>query len=186
MLGETLQKKRSGDINEHYNLLEQAEHRALESVQFPKEELPCILGCAKQFHALGSVETANHILKRLGEIFSEDAEVLARLDRVSNEPVTAAGKRKAAAINSDGISLYKSGDFEAALAKFKEGIGIFPRSAEFHLNYILSAVSKMESLGRDTGLADKCYESIELIKKLDDSEQYKERLSKMAKRLNAI
>jgi len=185
-LGETLQKRREGDADEASAPLEQAERSAVATARYSKDELPTIIGCIKQFYELGSPDTANYILKRLSEIFSEDPEVLNRLDRVSAEPITPNGRRKATKINKEGVLLYKSRDFEGAKEKFSEGITMFPQSAELHLNYILIIISIMESQGSDSTLENECHKSIELVKKLDVAMRYNERLSKYSRRLSGV
>ena len=186
ILGEASQKKLDSQTDEAHDLLDQAIRRATDTLRYMKEELPSIIGCAKQFYKLGSPSTANHILKRLSEIFSEDADILNRLDRVSTEPITPEGKRKATETNAEGGRCYKSGDYDGAIDKFEEGISMFPRSIEFQLNYILASISKMENQGANKYQKDECNKHIELVKKLGATGQHEERLSKMSRRLRSI
>ena len=185
-LGEAIQQKRYGDTVEANTLLEKAENKAADTVHYTKEELPSIIGCINNFYELGASEAASHILKRLCEVFSEDSEVLHRLDRVSNEPVTPGGRRMAAEINAKGGQLYKAGDFDVAIDKFREGINMFPRSAELHLNYLLVAISKMEAHGDNSELNEECRKSIGVVKKLDINGQHEKRLAKLLQRLGGV
>jgi tetratricopeptide (TPR) repeat protein len=94
------------------------------------------LDYAKTLFRLGHNDEAKHLLARLAEQFSGNADILRKIENLLDEPVSFRQKLKARGLTRDGIKAFEAGDLEAAANAFKAALDIVPDHAALNLNLV--------------------------------------------------
>ena len=102
-----------------------------------------------------------------------DEQVLKRIDRISDEPISVAGKSCAADLSKQGITAYQKKSFDQAITIFSDALKMFPNHVGVNLNLIQAILAKNETDGKTTEFYQRCKECFTTIGKLNvEHKQY--------------
>lgn len=104
---------------------------------------------AKSLSRAGDTEQARALLAEVVAEPGPDPALLARADKVLDEPVSQGGKRKIIELNHLGIERFRANDFVGARGAFALAHARFPRNVELNLN-LLQALLKLIAQGEDS------------------------------------
>ena len=133
------------------------------------------LDMAKTYRAIGDDAKAKELLKDLAEKHADDPEICLKIDAMSDEPITAHGKRKAVELNQTGKTLFTNKEFDKAIQLFSQALVHYPNNAGLNLNLMLALVKKMSSDGISRRGIDRGREAAEKLSHLDESSPLYER-----------
>ncbi|MBX2809099.1 MAG: response regulator [Cellvibrionaceae bacterium] len=97
--------------------------------------------------ALGDKHKAYKEMHLVAKQCKGDKKVLERIDRISEEPITLAGKQCAAELSKAGIEAYHNKDFDQAVTIFKDTLNMFPNHIGVNLNMVQVVLAKTENEG---------------------------------------
>ncbi len=102
------------------------------------------LELAKSLSQSGDNTEAEKILKRL-VARSKDDDILAKADKVLDEPISENGKARIVKLNRQGIKAFKAGDYAKAVTFFKNAQLFFPKNIELNLNLVQALIKSIKS-----------------------------------------
>lgn len=105
------------------------------------------LDMAKTYKAIGNDEQSLQLLKELAEKHADDPDICLKIDAMSDEPITAHGKRKAVELNQTGKQLFAKKEFNKAIQLFNQALIHYPNNVGLNLNLMLALVQKMNADG---------------------------------------
>ncbi len=104
----------------------------------------------------GSKQSAYKELHLLSKEYKDSPTVLKTIDRISEEPISVAGKACAADLSKSGISAYQQKDYDKAISIFSEALKMFPNHVGVNLNLIQVILAKNEISGKTTEYFNRC------------------------------
>jgi len=162
----TVQGKESHAVS----LLNKAEkqYEALE-----EKDVDMRLDFARAHLTNGDKSKAHEELEVLSEEYSNDAEVLKRIDYISDEPMSAAGKASAANLSKQGVAAYQAKEYDKSIEIFTNALTLFPKHVGVNLNLVQVALDKSEADGKSKDIYSYCQECFSRVDGLDsDHKQY--------------
>ena len=133
----------------------------LEQVEEKSPDL--LIDMAKNYKALGQHDKSHAILAQLAIDYASNADVCDAIDRVSDEPLTKQGQRKAVELNNEGKQLFASKDYEKAISLFAQATRHYPNNIGLNLNLMLALVRQMTSTGATTEMVRQCQSTRDAI-----------------------
>lgn len=183
-LQETQKKYADQDIKIQTKLIES---RAFNSIKKDKEAQASLADAEKRIkeHGSGSLKTqtqlvrsyldagqkdrAMMILEDLADTYKDNPGVLAQLDQLSDEPVSADGKRKVVRINKNGIEMFEKGDYERAALYFTKATQHFPKHVGIRLNAIQALLFDIKENGATANKVLQCNTNLSAISGMEDN-----------------
>jgi len=121
----------------------------------------------------GSKQEANKELYLMARQYKNDNTVLERIDKLSDEPISLAGKKCAAELSRSGINAYKNKNYDDALKIFTDALCLYPNHTGLNLNLVQAALAKTNDLGPDERLDQLCVQCIRRVGELgEDNAQF--------------
>lgn len=98
----------------------------------------------------GDKQTAYKELHLLSKEYRDVPDVLKSIDKISEEPISVAGKSCAADLSKSGISAYQQKDYDKAINIFSDSLRMFPNHVGVNLNLVQVILAKNEESGKTT------------------------------------
>ncbi|TQV84693.1 response regulator [Exilibacterium tricleocarpae] len=136
-------------------------HALYEETEDPAIETS--LDCARALLATGRHREAQILLVRLAREHPDDADLIAKIDALAQEPVSEPGKKLAGDLTRQGISQYEAKQYREAIDTFTEAIGLYPKHIGLNLNLvqvILAEAKARQNLGEYTSLYRRCLRQV--------------------------
>ncbi len=125
-------------------------------VLHPKD-IDAHLDCARAQIMTGDKQAAYQALHVLSREHKGSPEVLKQIDKISEEPISVAGKMCAASLSKEGISAYQQKDYKKSVKIFTDALKMFPNHVGVNLNLVQVVLAKNET-------EDKTYEDYKRCK----------------------
>ena len=117
----------------------------------------------------GDKQKAYQELHILSQECKDKPEVLKRIDRISEEPISVAGKVCAADLSKKGIEAYQKKDFDESITIFSDALKMFPNHVGVNLNLVQAILAKNEVDGKNITFYEQCSDCFERIGIIDVS-----------------
>jgi len=117
----------------------------------------------------GDKQLAYKELHLLSKECKDSPDVLKRIDRVSEEPISIAGKICAAELSKAGIEAYQKKDFDKAIEIFKDTLRMFPNHVGVNLNLVQVTMAQNELLGKNSESYELCNECFRKVGALEEN-----------------
>ena len=105
---------------------------------------------------LGDKRKAYKELHLISRQFKDDEKVLEKIDKISEEPITTAGKQCASDLSRAGIEAYQQKEYDKSLTIFKDALKMFPNHTGVNLNMVQVALAKTEADEKTHALYNVC------------------------------
>jgi tetratricopeptide (TPR) repeat protein len=172
--GET--EKSRGKVNAIQSRIDKVDDR---SVQLT-------LDMAKTYKAIGDDDKSLELLRKLAAKHKDDPEICMKIDAMSDEPITAHGKRKAIELNQTGKKLFADKEFDKAVQLFNQALMHYPNNASLNLNLMLALVKKMNADGPSKRGVERGREAAEKLSHLDASSTLYDRYQAVSTHLEKL
>ncbi len=160
-----------GKVNLAKSALEKAEQNY---EQLEIKEVNTRLDYASTHLVCGDRKKAYKELHLLAKDNKDNKQVLNRIDKISEEPITVVGKQCASDLSRSGISAYQNKEYDKSLGIFKEALKMFPNHVGVNLNLVQVALAKIESSDIDKELLNDCEKSLARVVSIEpEHKQYK-------------
>jgi DNA-binding response OmpR family regulator len=114
-----------------------------------------------------------HLLSKEKQV---STEVLKRIDRISEEPISLAGKSCASDLSKKGIGAYQAREYDKSIQIFSDALKMFPNHVGVNLNLVQVIIAKAETETKTNDHYLDCKECFSKIGILgDDHKQYARR-----------
>ena len=140
----------------------------------------------KSYFQNGEKEKALTVLEELAHTYKGDPEISAQLDQLTDEPVTANGKRTVVRINKNGIEMFEKGDYEQAAQYFIKATQHFPKHMGIRLNAIQALLFDIKSNGPTINKVTQCKQNLIAVPDLDDSHPQFKRYSSFKQSISKL
>jgi tetratricopeptide (TPR) repeat protein len=97
----------------------------------------------------GDKKLAYKELHLLTKQCKNSSDVLKRIDQISEEPISIAGKACAAELSKTGIDAYRKRNFDQSIEIFTEALKMFPNHIGVNLNLVQVILAKYEKDGKN-------------------------------------
>ncbi|MGH1371918.1 MAG: response regulator [Cellvibrionaceae bacterium] len=144
------------------------------------------LEVAQAMGANGDIEGSANLVQKVASQNKNNEDISDRADVLSEEPVSAKGRKIAADLTKKGIKLYESKSYDESITVFNRAIALFPNHIGLRLNIVQVALAKVKDLGADAETKDICAEHLESISNLDDSSPQFARYQHLLKQVNKL
>ncbi len=120
----------------------------------------------------GDKDQGNTLLTKLAQEYSENEEILEKIDGMSDEAISTVGRKKASTLTKSGINFYEQKQFAEAITTFKNAVSIFPKHIGLNLNLIQVTLAEAKQNGDQPGFEKICQKSLKAISQIspDDSQ----------------
>ncbi|MDX1587459.1 MAG: tetratricopeptide repeat protein [Oleiphilaceae bacterium] len=166
-------------------------HKLLNSVseQLNPETLTADQGLeyARALYALKDPGKAQGVLNKLAERFEKDKPVMEAIEALMDEPVSFQQKRKARALNREGISAFEEGRLDEAAEAFNQALALVPQHPALNLNLVqvlLKNVSQGES--PDASLLKRCQSCLDQLAHLPPQHRQYKRFRHLQERIQSL
>ena len=116
----------------------------------------------------------------------DDEKVVQRIDSISDEPITRAGKQCAAELTHEGIEAYQNKDYDLSLKIFTDARNMFPRHIGVNLNMIQVILAKTESEGKDKEMYEHTKVCLDNVGAIEADSKYYERYQLLSNQYNEV
>ncbi|MCE2027905.1 tetratricopeptide repeat protein [Sessilibacter corallicola] len=156
----------------------------------PPDDAECHLDFVKVLQDCGDDDEAQEHLQAMAAEFSEDKDVLTKIERSSSEPLTDESRKKVAILTKSGIASYQSKDYLQAGRTFQEALSVFPNHVGLNLNLVQVLLEQHNGKvnERDAASVERCFDRIQHIHESDPQAQRAQTLKaqfKEAKRVES-
>ncbi|MBE0485273.1 tetratricopeptide repeat-containing response regulator [Marinobacter sp.] len=144
------------------------------------EEIPSDLGLdyAKTLFRMSHDDQAKALLSDLAGRYSDNADVLQKIENLLDEPVGFRQKIEARGHNRDGITAFESGDLDGAIDAFSSALAIVPDHAALNLNLVQVLLRKHDQAPADHSLLSRCQAHLQRLDTLPEQHrQYRRYLA---------
>ena len=138
-----------------------------------------MLDMAQTYKSIGDHEKAQELLVDLAARYGDNPDIAEAIDRISDEPLSKAGKQKAIELNQQGKELFANKDFVKAIQLFGQALKHYPNNIGLNLNMMLALVRQMSVQGPNPQMLERCQSAREKLEHLDESSPYFERFRVM-------
>lgn len=132
----------------------------------------------------GDKNKAYNDLSQIAKENKDKPKIMARIDRISDVPITAESKKNAAELSQKGIQAYQRKEFDKAIEIFKEALKIFPNHIGVNLNMIQVVLAKTDKEGPSEKLYEWCEKCISKVNGIDANHNQYERYTFLDKQYN--
>jgi tetratricopeptide (TPR) repeat protein len=121
----------------------------------------------------GDKQKAYKELHLLSKEQKDSTGVLKRIDRISEEPISFAGKSCAAELSKSGINAYQERDYDRSIKIFGDALKMFPNHVGVNLNLVQVIIAKTELDGKTNDNYLRCKECLSKVGELEkEHKQY--------------
>jgi CheY-like chemotaxis protein len=135
---------------------------------------------------IGNKQKAYQELHAIYKEKRHDQDILERIDRISDEPITRAGKECAAELTREGINAYQNKNYDRSLKIFSDARKMFPRHIGVNLNMLQVIMAKTESMGKHITLYEQSKICLDNIGNIEVSNKYYERYKLLSDKYNEV
>ncbi len=133
-------------------------------------EIDTELDYVQTIQSMGQPQEAETYLKSLIQRYKDDQYALEKIDRLLEEPMSEANRKKVAALNRDGIGFYQAKQYNDAIRCFKNAKRLFPNHVGVHLNLVQALQGEMEEFGTKRDLLELCLTTLKKVDKKTSAE----------------
>lgn len=176
-------KVKSGLIESQLHFNQGKEHFAKSALKLAEKEYDILepkdvdarLDFAQSQLLCGDKKTAYKELHLISKECKNDKKVLEKVDKVSEEPITVAGKQCAADLSRSGIEAYQRKEYDESLDIFKDALKMFPNHTGVNLNMVQVALAKTDAEGQSKELYTCCKQCLIRVDSLEAEHKQYER-----------
>lgn len=176
-------KVKSGLIESQLHFNQGKEHFAKSALEAAEQEFDILepkdidsrLDYAQSNILCGDKQKAYKELHLITRENKNDKKILERVDKISEEPITVAGKQCAADLSRSGIEAYQKKQYDESLAIFKDALKMFPNHIGVNLNMVQVALAKSETEGMTKTLYQHCKDCLFRVDNIDPGHKQYER-----------
>lgn len=187
-------KVKSGLIESQLHFNQGKEHFAKSALELAEREYEILepkemdarLDFAQSQLLCGDRKKAYKELHLISKECANDKRILEKVDKISEEPITVAGKQCAADLSRSGIEAYQRKDYDASLVIFKDALKMFPNHTGVNLNMVQVALAKTEAEGETKELYDCCKNCLFRIDSLSENHKQYERFKFLLNQYHAV
>jgi CheY-like chemotaxis protein len=140
----------------------------------------------KSYFQNGEKEKALSVLEELAETYKDDPEISAQLDQLTDEPVSANGKRTVVRINKNGIEMFEKGDYQQAAQYFIKATQHFPKHMGIRLNAIQALLFDIKANGPTANKVTQCNQNLIAVPDLPDNHPQFKRYNSFKQSINKL
>jgi len=144
------------------------------------------LELAEAMETTGDHEGATTLMLKVARENPENTDLVDRVDGLSEEPVSAKGKKMATDLTTEGISHFESKSYDAAIAVFVRATGLFPKHVGLRLNIVHVALTQTKQEEASAYLGSLCRENMTHIGELAAGHRQYPRFSQLSQELNRL
>ncbi len=141
---------------------------------------------ARSQMACGDPKKAQMALFKLASENQDNEEILKKIDQISDEPISLAGKKCAAELSKEGIDAYQNRDFDQSLKIFNDALQLFPNHIGLNLNLVQVALAKSKEQGLSEELKDICENCLDKVSDMKSDHKQYDRYQLLVKQLARI
>lgn len=176
-------KVKSGLIESQLHFNQGKDHFAKSALELAEKEYEILdpkdmdarLDYAQSQLMCGDKRKAYKELHLVSKECKNDKKVLEKVDKISEEPITVAGKQCAADLSRSGIEAYQRKDYDTSLIIFKDALKMFPNHTGVNLNMVQVALAKTDAEGQSKELYDCCKKCLIRVDSLEAGDKQYER-----------
>ena len=144
------------------------------------------LDYAKALFRLGHDKDAKQLLREMSERFSNDPDILQKIESLLDEPVGFRQKIKARALNRDGIKAFETGNLREAAEVFSKALDIVPDHAALNLNLVQVLMKEHDNNPGDTELLQHCQSCLDRLAGLPKQHRQYRRYIALQRKLKGL
>ena len=144
------------------------------------------LDYAQSHMMLGNKKKAYQELHAIYKEKKDDEKIVQKIDAISDEPISRAGKQCAAELTHEGIEAYHNKDYDLSLKIFTDARNMFPRHIGVNLNMIQVILAKIENEGKDKILYEFSKSCLDNVGEVDADSKYYERYQLLSHQYSEI
>ena len=134
----------------------------------------------------GNKEKANQILQNLADANSDNPEVLAKVDAMSENPRSQEGRARAAHMTKNGIDFYDRKKYRDAIKVFRNAVGVFPSHLGLNLNLLQAVVAEVKEGGDKKSFESVCRKALLRVSNIDKQDAQYARYDYLRKQIDEI
>jgi CheY-like chemotaxis protein len=134
----------------------------------------------------GNKDRANQILHELAENNSDNLELMAKVDAMSENPRSQEGRARAAHMTKNGIDFYDQKKYRDAIKVFRNAVGVFPSHLGLNLNLIQAVVAQVKEGGDKKALESVCRKALQRVSSIDRQDAQFARYDYLRKQIDEI
>jgi CheY-like chemotaxis protein len=163
-------------------------HKAMEIIEKNPDAVKpeAQLDLVKTLIKSGNKDRANQILHDLAESNPNDAELMAKVDAMSENPRSQEGRTRAAHMTKNGIDFYEQKKYRDAIKVFRNAVGVFPSHLGLNLNLIQAVVAQIKEGGDKKGLESVCRKALQRVSSIDRHDTQFARYDYLRKQIDEI
>ncbi len=132
----------------------------------------------------GHQDEAKALINEMSEGEPLSQKLAARIDRISEEPVSPSGKNEVVKINSKGIKFYNAKEFKKAIVYFNKALKRFPKHIGIRLNLAQAIIGQLTLQGPDKTLVQQCLDDLAHLSHLTTIHGQYHRLTELSDKIN--
>lgn len=144
------------------------------------------LDFAKTLFRLGQDKEAKLLLGEMSERFSDNPDILQKIESLLDEPVGFRQKIKARSLNRDGIKAFEAGNLEEAAETFTRALEIVPDHAALNLNLIQVLLKEYDSNSENRDLLRRCHACLDRLTGLPPQHRQHRRYVALQRKLEGL
>lgn len=135
---------------------------------------------------IGNKQKAYQELHAIYKEKKNDKKILEKIDCISDEPITSAGRQCAAELTREGIDAYQNKEYDLSLKIFTDARKMFPRHIGINLNMLQVILAKIENEETDRALHEQSKTCLDNIGSIEASNKYYERYKVLSEKYNEV
>lgn len=175
---------RHNDTLKHEKTLDTLYTEVFENVDLVEQETALLL--AETYYQVDRLSDADSLVAQFRKRFSDQPDVIRRLDELQVEPVSMASRKEAKQLNLKGIELYKSKDYAGSIRFFEDAMKLSPRHPGIILNLVQSHLLRMKADGVDSDDVAECLDVVRRLEYLPEDHYQYERYTKLRSNLESL
>lgn len=144
------------------------------------------LDMVKTLMKSGNKQKADEILQALVEQNSDNPEIMARVDAMSDNPRSQEGRARAAHMTKNGIDLYDQKKYRDAIKVFRNAVGVFPSHTGLNLNLLQAVVAEVKEGGDKKPLESVCRKALMRVSHINPADANYARYEYLRKQIDEI
>lgn len=144
------------------------------------------LDFAKTLFRMGQDGEAKALLANMSDRFSDDPDILQKIESLLDEPVGFRQKIKARSLNRDGIKAFEEGKLQEAADTFARALEIVPDHAALNLNLVQVLLKEYSKNPADTGLLRRCQSCLDRLSDLPSQHRQHKRYVALQRKLKGL
>ncbi|SNC75452.1 Tetratricopeptide repeat-containing protein [Marinobacter sp. es.048] len=144
------------------------------------------LDYAKTLFRLGHESDAKALLREMSERFSNEPDILQKIESLLDEPVGFRQKIRARTLNRDGIKAFEAGNLQEAADIFSKALDIVPDHAALNLNLVQVLMKKHDNSPGDAELLKRCQSCLDHLAGLPEQHRQHRRYIALQRKLKGL